>query len=88
MPVKNEMIGFKHYVFEIIAVDNRRIRKVKLCISKTIRINQPTMKIDTLKLIFSLVLTGLLISWGADNPTPRPYGYFRVDLPPHQLRSL
>ncbi|MEZ7866792.1 MAG: gliding motility lipoprotein GldD [Paludibacteraceae bacterium] len=41
------------------------------------------MKIDTLKLIFSLVLTGLLISC-ADNPTPRPYGYFRVDLPPHQ----
>ena len=30
MPVKNEMIGFKHYVFEIIAVDNRRIKKVKL----------------------------------------------------------
>lgn len=30
MPVKNEMIGYKHYVFEIMAVDNRRIKKVKL----------------------------------------------------------
>lgn len=30
MPSKNEMIGYKHYVFEIMAVDNRRIKKVKL----------------------------------------------------------
>lgn len=30
MPARNEMIGFKHYVFEIMAVDNRRIKKVKL----------------------------------------------------------
>ena len=30
MPVKNEMIGFKHYVFEIITVDNHQIKKVKL----------------------------------------------------------
>ena len=30
MPLKNEMIGFKHYVFEIMAVDSRRIKKVKL----------------------------------------------------------
>ncbi len=30
MPTKNEMIGYKHYVFEIMAVDSRRIKKVKL----------------------------------------------------------
>ncbi len=30
MPAKNERIGFKHYIFEIMAVDNRRIKKVKL----------------------------------------------------------
>ena len=30
MPLKNEMIDFKHYIFEIMVVDSRRIKKVKL----------------------------------------------------------
>ncbi len=30
MPGKNEKISFRHYIFEIIAMDNRRIKKVKL----------------------------------------------------------
>jgi CBS domain containing-hemolysin-like protein len=30
IPSKNEQFEFKHYVFEIVAVDNRRIKKVKL----------------------------------------------------------
>ena len=32
MPAKNERIGYGRYVFEIVAADNRRIRKVKLFI--------------------------------------------------------
>lgn len=32
IPAKNERIGYGRYVFEIIAVDNRRIKKVKLYI--------------------------------------------------------
>lgn len=32
MPQKNERIGFDRYVFEILAADNRRIKKVKLYI--------------------------------------------------------
>lgn len=32
MPSKNEQFDFHHYVFEILAVDNRRIKKVKLFI--------------------------------------------------------
>lgn len=32
IPAKNERIGFGRYVFEIMAVDNRRIKKVKLFI--------------------------------------------------------
>ncbi|HNZ62404.1 MAG TPA: transporter associated domain-containing protein, partial [Paludibacteraceae bacterium] len=30
MPAKNEMIEYGRYVFEILSVDNRRIRKIKL----------------------------------------------------------
>ncbi|NLO71805.1 MAG: gliding motility-associated protein GldE [Porphyromonadaceae bacterium] len=30
MPVKNEMLQFEHYVFEILQADKRRIKKVKL----------------------------------------------------------
>lgn len=30
LPAKNERFDFQHYVFEIMAVDNRRIKKVKL----------------------------------------------------------
>lgn len=32
MPTKNERFDYAHYVFEILAVDNRRIKKVKLYI--------------------------------------------------------
>jgi len=32
MPAKNERIDYDRYVFEIMAVDNRRIKKVKLYI--------------------------------------------------------
>ena len=32
IPAKNERIDYEHYVFEIVAVDNRRIKKVKLYI--------------------------------------------------------
>lgn len=34
MPYKNERIDFTHYVFEILSVDNRRIKKVKLYIKE------------------------------------------------------
>ena len=30
MPAKNEKLQFAHYVFEVVAVDNRRIKKVRL----------------------------------------------------------
>jgi CBS domain containing-hemolysin-like protein len=30
MPAKNEKIQFNRYIFEILAVDNRRIKKIKL----------------------------------------------------------
>jgi len=36
IPAKNERIGYGRYVFEIIAVDNRRIKKVKLYIKDDI----------------------------------------------------
>ena len=32
IPQKSERIGYGRYVFEILAVDNRRIKKVKLFI--------------------------------------------------------
>ena len=32
IPAKNEQIQYNHYIFEILAVDNRRIKKVKLSI--------------------------------------------------------
>lgn len=32
IPAKNEQIEYNHYVFEILSVDNRRIKKVKLSI--------------------------------------------------------
>ena len=32
IPAKNEQIQYNHYIFEILAVDNRRIKKVRLSI--------------------------------------------------------
>ncbi|MHB9056530.1 MAG: gliding motility lipoprotein GldD, partial [Paludibacteraceae bacterium] len=41
------------------------------------------MKISKLNFILISILTGLVYSCGKA-AIPRPYGYFRVDLPPHQ----
>jgi putative hemolysin len=40
IPAKNERIGYGRYVFEIIAVDNRRIKKVKLYIKDDFNKNE------------------------------------------------
>jgi gliding motility-associated protein GldE len=40
MPAKNERIDYSRYVFEIMAVDNRRIKKVKLFIKNDYRKNE------------------------------------------------
>ena len=45
------------------------------------------MRINKLNFIIYLVLTGFFYSC-ADVPTPRPYGYFRVDLPSNQYLSF
>lgn len=44
-------------------------------------------KINRLNIIICLFLTGFFYSC-ADTPTPRPYGYFRVDLPKHQYEKF
>ena len=35
-----------------------------------------------------LVSSALLLASCSDNSVPRPYGYFRVDLPPHSYRRI
>lgn len=40
MPAKNEMIEYGRYIFEILSVDNRRIRKIKLHIKDNFDPNQ------------------------------------------------
>ena len=40
MPAKNEMIEYGRYIFEILSVDNRRIRKIKLHIKDNFEPNQ------------------------------------------------
>jgi gliding motility-associated lipoprotein GldD len=81
IPLKNEKLQFENFVFTIESVDKRRIKRVKLSI-----INNKDQGVyhDGGKIISTLLipLLGLTILTGcSEDYTPKPRGYFRIDLP-------
>lgn len=90
IPLKNEKISFDNYVFTVESVDKRRIKRIKLTI-----VNQEVHGtfheggkiIPSLILPFILSIT-LLLSSCDEEYTPKPRGYFRIDLPENSYQTF
>lgn len=90
IPLKNEKISFDNYVFTLESVDKRRIKRIKLTI-----VNQEVHGtfheggkiIPSLILPFILSLT-LILSSCDEEYTPKPRGYFRIDLPENSYQTF
>ncbi len=82
IPLKNEKITFANYIFSIESVDKRRIKRVKMTI-----INKPDEEKTSRghiipSIILMLPFALLLLFSSCDNEfTPKPKGYYRIDLP-------
>lgn len=75
IPQKKDIIRYKDLIFEIVAADVRRIKKVKYHSAKAILA------------LFGL-LSVMLTSSCSDGYVPKPHGYFRIDLPEHKYESF
>ncbi len=90
IPSKNEKISFGNYMFTIESVDKRRIKRIKLTISHQSPNTPPkeSGKIIPLLLIL-LSLPFLFTLQSCQNEfTPKPRGYFRIDMPMHTYQSF
>lgn len=89
IPIKNEKISFDNYVFTVESVDKRRIKRIKLTILN--HEEQGTFhdggKIIPSLLLPLLVLTSLLFTSCDNEYSPKPRGYFRIDLPANDYQT-
>jgi gliding motility-associated lipoprotein GldD len=90
IPVKNEKIVFDNYIFTIESVDKRRIKRIKLSI---INLEAHGSFHDGGKIIPAIILPlilglSLLLSSCDEEYTPKPRGYFRIDLPANTYQSF
>ncbi len=90
IPVKNEKISFDNYVFTVESVDKRRIKRIKLTI---LNHNQQGTFHDGGKIIPSvllpfLLLISILFTSCDEDYTPKPRGYFRIDLPTNTYQTI
>lgn len=84
IPQKNEKVKFYNYTFTVEAADRRRIKQVKVTISKEKKAGKLT---DNTFLIF---LFGILLftSSCTENYTPKPRAYFRITLPENSYQQF
>ena len=90
IPVKNEKINFDNYIFTVESVDKRRIKRIKLTIIKHIEQSgfHEGGKIIPSVLIPIFLLGTFFFTSCDDEYTPKPRGYFRIDLPEHSYQKF
>jgi gliding motility-associated lipoprotein GldD len=89
IPLKNEKIPFNNYVFTIESVDKRRINRIKVTMTNKIEgeSNHLGKILGGFILPFIFVFS-LLLSSCESEFTPKPRGYFRIDLPEKKYQSF
>jgi putative hemolysin len=90
IPVKNEKVAFDNYIFTVESVDKRRIKRIKLTI-----LNHQEQgnfhdggKIIPIILVPFLLLISTLFTACDEEYTPKPRGYFRIDLPSNSYQTM
>lgn len=89
IPQKKEIINYKTYRFKIESSDRRRINRVKFTILHTETENTPQKKMKNVlnSLLWPLISIAILLSACNEDYTPKPPGYFRIDLPKKEYRN-
>jgi putative hemolysin len=87
-PKRNEVISFRNFRFTIEAADKRRITRIKLSIQDEQTPKDSGSSSMNAGVAIVLIALGSLLSSCTDDYTPRPRGYFRIDLPEHAYRSF
>jgi len=77
LPRRREVINYKQYRFRILEADERRVFKVKYSLSE----ETPGKKTGLPAVIGIMLLISVAISCADAVSTPKPRGYFRIDLP-------
>lgn len=90
IPVKNEKIEFDNYIFTVESVDKRRIKRIKLTIlnQNNHRNFQDGGKIIPAILFPIMFFVSMLFISCDDEFTPKPRGYFRIDLPNNNYQKF
>ena len=83
---KNEKIKFDRYLFTVEAADKKRIKQVKITIN-TMQNPESNPKVKSILIMLPVLFAMALTSCGEDATTPRPPGYFRIELPPEEYDS-
>jgi gliding motility-associated lipoprotein GldD len=82
LPHRREVIDYKGYRFRVLEADERRVRKIKFS-----RIEPPAKKKrGPAAILFELLLISLCVS--CVEYTPKPRGFFRIDMPKANYTEL
>ena len=78
---KNEKIKFGNYLFVVEAADKKRIKQIKITINPVSIGQEFSIKGKKINVLIPLIFAIGLISCGEEATTPRPPGFFRLNLP-------
>ncbi len=89
MPKKNDKVKFGRYLFTVESVDLRRIKQIKMTILESPAGKKDSADSSVGAAVIALLLScSLLFSSCAEDYTPKPRGYHRVEFPVQDYVSL
>ncbi len=88
IPAKNSIINFANVEFAIESVDTKKIKRIKVTIKATEEeTDNGKLPISSFTILALLSATLLLSSCGEEDYTPKPRGFFRIELPDKKYQS-
>ncbi len=88
IPVKNSKINFGNIEFTIESVDTKKIKRVKVTIvQEKLENSDKGMPLSPMIILALVSGTLLLSSCGEEDYTPKPRGFFRIELPEKKYQN-
>lgn len=88
IPAKNTKINFANIEFTIESVDSKKIKRIKVSIiPDAAEETQSSTSFSSFTILLLLASCMLFSSCGEENYTPKPRGFFRIDLPEKEYQN-
>lgn len=84
---RNEKVKFDKYLFTVEAIDKKRIKQVKITINDIYDQLENSLKVKTTLVLLPFFFLFTSCS-DSDSSTPRPRGYFRIELPEKKFDTV